>query len=116
MKRTGFKKSKKPLKKKTWAIKASKKTEEWKNVRKDILDRMTLAGITECELGIVDNCTPNMFLALAHSKPRRLISGDEIYEVVLACTACHEFIDNRISKEDCYNIVRNAILNRKTQI
>lgn len=121
MKRTGFKKkATKPLKKKPTnksrkTIKLGKKTSEWVEVKANLKETFLSAGITVCELGW-ESCTKTLFLGFAHSKPRRHIVGDEIYEVILACTSCHEKLDLRMSTEEGYHIVLDVIKNRKNRI
>lgn len=68
--------------------KAGKKTREWEAARKKLKIAFAKASITRCE-----SCNSDFALSFAHSKPRRIIVGDEIFECALLCSNCHQACD-----------------------
>lgn len=69
-------------------------------------------GITACEIKL-PGCLRNFALSFAHSKKSRfLITEEDWMEAALACAACHDKLDNRMSHEEMNSLVKAAIANR----
>lgn len=100
-------KPRKPLNRK------GKKTLEWERVRRELKARFLAAGITTCELRL-PGCWRDNALGFAHSKKRREIVGDEIYEVILACNNCHDQVEIK-PHEEMRNIILATIQKRRKQ-
>lgn len=45
----------------------------------------------------------------AHSKKRRMIQGDEIYHVAIACSVVHTILDEKMNREAMEAAVMRAI-------
>lgn len=102
--RSSLKKSRKKM--------SSKKNDAWKRLRSIIYEELSLQGITSCELKIPNMCLGSFALGLAHSKKRMYIKTEaDMREVVLACVACHEVIEN-MPKAMMEEIVKKTILMR----
>jgi hypothetical protein len=89
------------------------KTDAWEMTRAALVVRFEAAGITSCELRY-EGCFKTNFLSFAHSKKRRYIqSQEELEEVLLCCTPCH----NRLEYGgNMYEVVRMVIASRKVQV
>jgi len=111
-------------------LKKQSKVDEWNEIREELKERFTRAGILSCELEM-KNCTGadnfGFTWSFAHSLKRIEISKDElerakeIREVVYACGTCHyaiEVVGNK-DREDgqltMAEIVRSVISRRKVQ-
>ena len=81
---------------------------EWSRVWKWLKPRLEAAGRTRCEF---DHIPHECFGALtpAHSKKRREIEGNEIYEVAIACVNAHQVLDEKLTHEQMYVAVMYAI-------
>jgi hypothetical protein len=120
MKKVPLKRSNKPIARKplknqpqinkTPIKKVGKKTNQWITARAKLRHSFNDAGIFSCELRYED-CTEFIFLGFAHSKKRVDIKGDEIYDVILACTGCHEKIE-RLPRKEMYERVMSVISSR----
>lgn len=112
MKKTPLKsKSKLKTKKglaKSGSLKAGKKVLEWQEIREQLKKEFAEKNITSCELKF-EGCTGNWALGFCHSKKRRFIEGNEIYEVILACSSCHLIVEY---SKDMTKIVREVIAKR----
>jgi hypothetical protein len=89
-----------------------KKVDAWEATRKELIPRFQAAGITSCELRY-DGCWKNNALSFAHSKKRRHIEAQELWEVCLCCVPCHQVLENR---PDMTEIVRSVIARRKVKV
>lgn len=97
--------------KKSFKKMRSKKVDEWKALRTSIYEELATLGVNSCELRL-DGCLGSFALGLAHSKKRMHIkTSEEMREVVLACTACHDHIEN-LPKQQMEDIVKLTILKR----
>lgn len=106
LKKTGVIGARKPIKK------AGKKTKEWAEARKEVIEYLADQSVTSCELAY-EGCLGSSFLTLAHSLRRRKISSkEELKTVILACTHCHYILDGKPQKET-EAIVIETIKNRK---
>ena len=101
--------------KRTPLKKRGKKVRQWEDARAKLKALFLEKGVTCCELtelvGRRAECWRNNSLSFAHSKKRRNIIGDEIYEVVLACNICHSTIESKPESE-MTQIVRDVIQKR----
>lgn len=69
--------------------------------------------ITYCEIRL-PGCFGTYGLAPAHSRKRREIETKEQYfEVIAACTFCHNFLDQQMSHEQMERTVKEVIANRE---
>lgn len=75
--------------KKVWK---GRKTREWENARRELKGEFAAMGITSCELRLA-GCWKDNSLSFAHSAKRRYLTPDQIKEVVLCCTPCHQRIE-----------------------
>jgi hypothetical protein len=108
-----FPKPTKREKKKKRLKQRGEKTDMWEKTRADLVVRFEAAGITSCELRY-EGCFKNNFLSFAHSKKRRyIVSQEELEEVCLSCTHCHQKIEFR---PDMYETVRRVIASRRVKI
>lgn len=98
MKRSGFK----------------RKPTKWDKIRSELKVKFEAAGITTCELHY-PGCFRDNYLGFAHSKRRRHIVGDEIYEVILACNPCHDLLDS-LPAEKTTEAVRSIISKRNVAV
>lgn len=113
--------------------KKKSKIQEWNEIREELRERFTKAGITSCELGYID-CTRSANFSFgwtfAHSLKRHEITAakvdpeqraKELREVIYACIPCHFEIEKLGNKErfdgkpKMCDIVRAAIRARKRQ-
>jgi hypothetical protein len=90
-----------------------KKVDAWEQTRKELVERFERAGITHCELQW-NGCFKNNFLSFAHSKKRRYIkSQEELEEVLLCCTPCHDRLEYG---GNMYETVRRVIASRRVVV
>ena len=66
-------------------MKTGKKTKEWDNAKRKLKALFADSGITYCE-----TCGTGFGLSWSHSRKRRHIVGNELYEVILQCLRCHQ--------------------------
>lgn len=108
MKRSGFTKPRKPMRRvsaKNW----------WEKLRPKVKVEFERAGITTCELTLAGCCHDN-FLGFAHSLKRRNIkTEEEKREVILCCNVCHDFIE-RLPERRMWQIVKATIGARSATI
>lgn len=81
---------------------------EWKRAWAWLKPRLEAAGRTRCEFDHLPHVCSGI-LTPAHSKKRREIEGNEIYEVAIACTNAHQILDERLTHEQMYVCVNYAI-------
>lgn len=92
------------------------KVQEWSKIKKIQEKAFEKAGINECELRLT-MCKPKLFLAFAHGKKRKELSGNELANlIVLACQPCHEHIEYNIPKNQMLQVVEDTIRARKVKI
>lgn len=89
-------------------LKAGRRMKDWARVWAWLKPRLEAAGRTRCEFDHVPHVCSNI-LTPAHSKKRREMEGNEIYEVALACTNVHKLLDEKMSHEAMYVSVNYAI-------
>lgn len=89
-------------------LKPGRRMKQWASVWKWLKPRLEAAGRTRCEF---DHVPHQCFgpLTPAHSKKRREIEGDEIYEVAIACAVVHRVLDEKLTHEQMYVAVMYAI-------
>lgn len=92
---------------------SGKKGNAWSAARKKLVAAFQEAEITSCEIR-GPKCSGAMFLGFAHSLRRRNIEGDQLFEVALVCSACHQDLDARKESETAA-MVREIIANRDVQ-
>lgn len=96
-----------------------KKTKAWNNARAVIKRQFAKAGITTCELRgsakVQHECGVDNYLGFAHSKKRRHIIGDELFEVALLCLSAHEIVE-RMSEGEMTAIIREIIATRNVRM
>lgn len=83
------------------------KVKIWDKIRAELKIQFDAWGITFCEI-----CKSSWNLSFAHSKKRRNIIGDEIYEVALLCVPCHMEIE-KLGQVKMYPIIMEIIGKRK---
>jgi hypothetical protein len=122
MKRTGFKRptfAEVSEKRKSKAVQekpargratlgAGRRTREWNRVWQWLKPRLEARGRTHCEFDHLPHQCSGI-LTPAHSRKRRKMEGDEIYEVAIACTNAHQILDERLNHEQMYVCVNYAI-------
>lgn len=86
-----FKNSFNPAPKPVYKKKKSK-VKQWDDARAKIKPYFEKAGITSCE-GNFLGCTFRSILTFAHLKKRRNLTFEELFEVVLLCQNCHDFVE-----------------------
>lgn len=91
--------------------KIGKKGAEWQEARKKVTAGFLRAGIRCC----CEVCGSTFALGYAHSRPRRYIKGDEIYEVALLCSICHSAADHH-GHEHQYRTIREIIAARRVPV
>ena len=91
------------------------KTAAWMEAREHLKHRFEEMQVTTCELHWPHHCWRNNGLSFAHSKKRRFIEGDEIYEVALLCPIAHDMVE-RLSHREMYNVIREIIKNREEKL
>ena len=105
LKRSRMTAAKRPMRK------AGKKTVAWSETRAQLKPRFLIAGITTCELKY-DGCWRDNALSFCHSRKRRNITTQEqLEEVILGCTPCHDRLEVNPEME---RIVKE-IINARTQ-
>ena len=68
---------------------ANRKVKDWNNARRKIKAYFQSINVTRCEI-----CGSDFGLSFAHSRKRRNISGDELFEVALLCIEpCHRQLE-----------------------
>lgn len=85
-----------------------KKTKAWDSVWRWLKAEFEKRSRTKCEFRFIAH-TCSQILTPAHSKKRRLIQGDEIYHVAIACSVVHTTLDEKMSHEDMEAAVMRAI-------
>lgn len=101
------KKKKEPSK----GLKPGKKTKEWASVREELIDMFREMGITECEIQ-GPKCWHNNALGFAHLDKRRKLTVEDLWEVVLACTVCHQMVEE-MPAEKMKKLLEKIIARRK---
>lgn len=92
------------------------KVQEWSKIKKIQEKAFEKAEITSCELKLT-MCKPKSFLAFAHGKKRKELSGNELANlIVLACQPCHEHIEYNIPKNQMLQVVEDTIRARKIKV
>jgi len=94
--------------------KAGKKTKEWIDVRKELVDRFAKAGIVKCEIRH-DNCQRDNYLGFAHLDKRTKLTKDDLYKVVLACQSCHYWVEFETSRGFMRSYLSQIIKERRVQ-
>ncbi len=87
-----------------------RKTNEWDNARAWLKIQFNRVGIRTCELRYA-GCAFDNYLGFAHSKKRRNITGDEMYEVALLCNFCHE-VAERLPEAEMTILIKQIIAAR----
>lgn len=87
---------------------AGRRTIEWQAAWKFLKPRLEAAGRTRCELSFIPHICSSI-LTPAHSKKRRLMQGDDIYMICIACSVGHQILDERMSHENMHTAVMRAI-------
>lgn len=82
----------KKMKEKSKGIpKVGKKTQEWNDARKELVQIFKSHGITKCELKL-EGCWKTVH-GFAHRDKRRNLSVDDLMLVAAACNNCHDKIE-----------------------
>jgi hypothetical protein len=97
-----------PIKRTTKRLGPGKKTKAWASVWRWLKAEFAKRGRTKCEFRFIPH-TCSQILTPAHSKKRRMIQGDEIYHVAIACPVAHTILDEKMSHEDMEAAVTRAI-------
>jgi hypothetical protein len=96
-----------------------KKTKAWSKERAGLKVKFEAAGITSCELRgsteVKHECGNDNYLGFAHSKKRRHITGNEIFEVALLCLNAHEIIE-RLPEAEMTSVIRQIIAARNVRM
>src|SRR5690242_18355275 len=80
---------------------AGPRMKEWRRVWTWLKPKLEAAGRTRCEFDHLPHGCSGI-LTPAHSRKRREMQGEEIYEVALACTSAHQILDERLTHERMY--------------
>lgn len=72
--------------------KIGKKGEDWNAARKELKKVFEAHKTTSCELSL-KGCWKDKALTFAHVDKRRNLTPEELHEVVLACTPCHQQVE-----------------------
>ena len=83
--------------------------------KKYLKNKFLEMGVTSCELHWPHHCWHTEGLSWAHSKKRRFIQGDEIYEVALLCPIAHDLAENLPHKE-MYKLICEIIQRREERL
>lgn len=102
-------KKQKPMKR------VGKRTAAWDSLRAKMKPEFERAGITRCECRY-EGCTGAAMLSFAHSKKRRNIVGAELEECALACTTCHDVLENEYGEAEMTRLVREIIAAREVPV
>ena len=87
-----------------------KKSAEWNNARERLKKLFQSKQLTSCE--ICDESWEHANLSFAHSKKRRHIEGNELFEVILCCIhPCHDKLE-RLPEYEMTEKVREIIQRR----
>lgn len=99
-------------------LRPGKKTHTWNAHRAQLKRIFQERGITCCEFGY-GGCWRTRALSFAHAVKRRCLRADaeigtpeHILTVALACTPCHSFLDERLSRDKMRSVVMDAIARR----
>lgn len=105
-----------PPPKKLHYLGAGKKTKAWDAARAKLKTAFKRAGITTCELAH-PGCWRDNALGFAHSRKRRNIPPGSplLFEVALACNACHDRIEI-LPEEEMREVVRGVIKARRVAV
>lgn len=101
LKRTRMKPSSKRLE-------PGKKTKAWASAWRWLKSELEKRGRTKCEFYFIQHECCDI-LTPAHSKKRRLIQGDEIYHVAIACSVVHQILDEKMTHAEMEAAVMRAI-------
>lgn len=93
--------------------KRGKKTDQWDRIRRQLIIRFQLVGLTYCELQY-QGCWRDNGLTFAHRKKRRLCDEDELHICVMACQHCHDKVEY-IGHEAMFQVIQEVIENRSVQ-
>lgn len=97
-----------PMRRTTKRLGPGKKTKAWVSVWRWLKAELEKRDRTKCEFRFITH-TCSQILTPAHSKKRRMIQGDEIYYVAIACSVVHTILDEKMSREDMETAVMRAI-------
>jgi len=115
--RSQIKRGPKQMKRRTRRLGPGKKTKQWNSARTIIKRRFEAVGITTCELQgkLKHDCGIDNYLGFAHSKKRRHITGNDLFEVALLCLNAHEIVE-RLPEAQMTAMVKKIIDNRAVRI
>jgi len=99
--------------KRTPLKRAGKRTKEWEQIRRQLKPKFERAGITTCEFRF-NGCTRDWALGFAHVDKRRFLKGEQLAEVALACTPCHQLLE-LLPRDQMKIEIRSVINNRSIQ-
>ncbi len=102
LKRSPMKRSRRPMNK------VGQRTSDWRKVWRFLKPELEKRGRTRCELGFIPHECGG-FLTPAHSKKRRMMKGNDIFAVALACVNVHRILDERMTHKEMEVAVMRAI-------
>src|SRR5688572_14062426 len=82
MKRSAIQRSKRPMKK------VGRRTKSWRYAWRFLKPELEKRGRVTCEFGFIPHECGG-FLTPAHSKKRRMMKGDDVFAIGLACVNVH---------------------------
>lgn len=89
-------------------LKAGRRMKEWSRVWAWLKPRLESAERTRCEFPFIDHECCDI-LDPAHSRKRRLMQGDDIYIVSIACRNVHRILDEVMTHSEMEMAVWRAI-------
>ena len=88
--------------------KRGKRTNDWLRVWRWLKPRLELRDRVRCEFDFIPHeCCGN--LTPAHTKKRRLMRGNDIYAVAIACMNVHRILDEQMTHSQMQDAVMWAI-------
>lgn len=93
--------------------KEGKKTKSWTEKRNELKEEFAKMGITTCEARL-SMCWKNTALGFAHKAKRRKLTIDDLKDVALLCSPCHDEIEYLPAK-DMEAFIQNIIDTRKAR-
>ena len=89
------------------------KTISWTEKRNELKEEFTRMGIFECELKL-KQCWRNNTLGFAHKAKRRKLTKEDLGDVALLCSPCHDAIEY-IGAGEMWGIIEDIIKKRKAK-
>lgn len=89
-------------------LKAGRRMKAWQKAWRFLKPEFEKRGRTSCEFGFIDHECSHI-LTPAHSRKRRMMQGNDVFAVALACTRIHDFLDLKCTHAEMQAFVEEAI-------